>query len=322
MTSPGMNWERIGRYLAGEGAAIAPINRSGIAGTVRVERGDDETTVTLELEGLAAGVEYPAHVHEGRCSAGGPVAAPLGRVRAGADGTGRLATRVSTATMPADTAGFVQVHGPDGAAVAWLTVESVPVGAVMLRDPLRVDITPVGRAAVGIQHRLYIVAPENKRPALVALLQQELGTTLVFARRKVDAEWLFHILERQGHPVTRIHSDRSQGRRVQALENFRAGSHRILVATDIAGRGIDVPGIEHVINFDIPESVDDYVHRAGRTARHDREGIVSTIATWQDLMMVRDIEKSLGAELPRCRVPGVEEWVEIKKEASRARRRL
>ena len=103
---------------AGEGAAIAPINRSGIAGTVRVERGDDETTVTLQLEGLTAGVEYPAHVHEGRCSAGGPVAAPLGRVRAGADGTGRLATRVSTATMPADTAGFVQVHGPDGAAVA------------------------------------------------------------------------------------------------------------------------------------------------------------------------------------------------------------
>jgi ATP-dependent RNA helicase RhlE len=192
----------------------------------------------------------------------------------------------------------------------------------LVRDPLRIDITPVGRTAVGIQHRLYIVAPENKRPALIALLHQELGTTLVFARRKVDAEWLYHILERQGHPVTRIHSDRSQGRRVEALDDFRAGSHRILVATDIAGRGIDVPGIEHVINFDIPESVDDYVHRAGRTARADREGIVSTIATWENLMMVRDIEKSIGQELPRCTVPGVEPWVEGKKEAAKVRRRL
>lgn len=192
----------------------------------------------------------------------------------------------------------------------------------LLRDPLRVDITPVGRAAVGIQHRLYIVAPENKRPALVALLQQELGTTLVFTRRKVDAEWLYHILQRQGHPVTRIHSDRSQGGRTEALDNFRAGSHRILVATDIAGRGIDVPGIEHVINFDIPETVEDYIHRAGRTARVDREGIVSTIATWENLMMVRDIEKTIVAELPRCTVPGVEPWVESKREASKVRRRL
>ncbi|MGZ8869292.1 MAG: DEAD/DEAH box helicase, partial [Thermoanaerobaculia bacterium] len=191
----------------------------------------------------------------------------------------------------------------------------------LVRDPLRIDITPVGRTAVGIHHRLYIVAPENKRPALIALLHQELGTTLVFTRRKVDAEWLYHILERQGHPVTRIHSDRSQGRRVEALDDFRAGSHRILVATDIAGRGIDVPGIEHVINFDIPESVDDYVHRAGRTARVDREGIVSTIATWENLMMVRDIEKSIGQELPRCTVPGVEPWVEGKKEATKVRRR-
>src|SRR5688572_33123300 len=183
----------------------------------------------------------------------------------------------------------------------------------LVRDPIRIDITPKGRTAVGIQHRLYIVAPENKRPALIALLHQELGTTLVFARRKVDAEWLYHILERQGHPVTRIHSDRSQGGRTQALDSFRAGSHRILVATDIAGRGIDVPGIEHVINFDIPESVDDYVHRAGRTARGRATGIVSTIVTWQDLPMVRKIEETLGEKIPRCAVAGVEPWEEMEK---------
>jgi ATP-dependent RNA helicase RhlE len=192
----------------------------------------------------------------------------------------------------------------------------------MLRNPLRIDITPQGRAAVGISHRLYVVALENKRACLIALLHQELGSTLVFARRKVDAEWLYHILHRQGHPVVRIHSDRSQGFRVQAMERFREGSHRIMVATDIAGRGIDVPGITHVINFDIPETVEDYIHRAGRTARVDLEGIVSTIVTWQDLMMVRTIEAALGKPIPRCSVPGVEPWVEAKRQPPRVRRRL
>lgn len=192
----------------------------------------------------------------------------------------------------------------------------------MMHDPLRIDLTPVGRAAVGITHRLYVVAPENKRPCLLALLHQELGSTLVFTRRKVDAEWLYHILHRQGHPVARIHSARSQGKRVQALSNFREGSHRILVATDIAGRGIDVPGIEHVINFDVPENVEDYIHRAGRTARVDREGIVSSIATWQDLMMVRQIEAALGHPIPRCTVAGVEPWVEREKPPSRTRTRV
>ena len=193
----------------------------------------------------------------------------------------------------------------------------------MLHHPVRIDLRPSGRAAVGISHRLYVVRPEDKRNCLLALLHQELGSTLVFARRKIDAEWLYHILERQGHPVTRIHSDRSQTRRVQALENFREGSHRIMVATDIAGRGIDVPGITHVINFDIPESVEDYIHRGGRTARVDAEGIVSTIVTWQDLMMVRQIEKALGHPIPRCTVPGVEPWVESARAGkSRERRRL
>lgn len=193
----------------------------------------------------------------------------------------------------------------------------------MLRDPKRIDVLPKGRAAVGINHRLYVVRPEDKRTLLLALLHQELGSTLVFTRRKIDAEWLYHILERQGHPVTRIHSDRSQSRRTQALDNFREGSHRILVATDIAGRGIDIPGITHVVNFDIPESVEDYIHRGGRTARVEAEGIVSTIATWENLMMVREIEKALGHPLPRCTVPGVAAWEESARPVKpRERRRL
>ena len=191
-----------------------------------------------------------------------------------------------------------------------------------MRDPIRIDITPEGGAAEGITHRVYLVKPEDKRNALLALLNEELGSTLVFVRRKVDAEWLYHILERKGHPVSRIHADRSQGKRTQALSDFREGEHRILVATDIAGRGIDVPGITHVINFDIPENADDYVHRGGRTARGAALGIVSTIATWQDLPMVHQIEAVLGEKVPRCTVGAVEPWVEMEKVAARKRTRL
>jgi ATP-dependent RNA helicase RhlE len=191
-----------------------------------------------------------------------------------------------------------------------------------MRNPDRIDIMPVGGAAEGISHRLYIVREEDKRKALLELLNEELGSTLVFARRKIDADWLYHVLERKGHPVTRIHSDLSQGKRVEALQSFREGAHRILVATDIAGRGIDVPGISHVINFDIPENTDDYVHRAGRTARGSALGIVSTIATWQDIPMVRQIEVTLGEKIPRCSVPGVEAWEESERKPSRSRTRL
>ena len=191
-----------------------------------------------------------------------------------------------------------------------------------MRNPERVDIIPEGAAAEGIEHRLYVVKLDDKRKALLALLHEELGSTLVFARRKIDADWLYHILQRQGHPVSRIHSDLSQGKRVAALQGFREGEHRILVATDIAGRGIDVPGIQHVINFDVPETVEDYVHRGGRTARGRARGIVSTIATWQDLPMIRQVESTLGEKIPRCAVAGVDMWEEGERKPSRSRTRV
>ncbi len=191
-----------------------------------------------------------------------------------------------------------------------------------MRDPIRIDIMPVGGATEGITHRVYVVKEADKRNCLLALLDQELGSTLVFTRRKIDAEWLYAVLDRKGHPVARIHADQSQNKRVDALKTFREGEHRILVATDIAGRGIDIPGIEHVINFDIPENVEDYVHRAGRTARGRAKGIVATIATWQDLPMVRKIEETLGEKVPRCTVPGVEAWEESEKKPATKRRRV
>lgn len=180
-----------------------------------------------------------------------------------------------------------------------------------LSDPVRIDILPEGRAAEGITHRLYLVEDSDKKKCLLALLNQELGSTLVFTRRKVDAEWLRRALEKEKHSVSNIHSDRSQSERTMALEGFRRGEHRILVATDIASRGLDIAGIEHIINFDIPQTVEEYIHRAGRTARMDAEGIVSTIATWAETDMVKKIEVAIQSTLPRCSAVGVPPLVEI-----------
>lgn len=190
-----------------------------------------------------------------------------------------------------------------------------------MTDPMRIDITPEGKAAAGISHRIYLVEPENKKACLLALLNQELGSTLVFIRRKSDAEWLQGVLEREGHPVERIHSNLSQGQRVQALQGFRQGEHRILVATDIASRGLDIPRVGHIINFDVPETVEDYIHRAGRTARGNATGIVSTIVTWMDKAIIREIETTLGEDLPRCTVPGVPPYVEVKPRVTLGSRR-
>lgn len=191
-----------------------------------------------------------------------------------------------------------------------------------LKNPRRIDILPEHGAAEGISHRLYMVELENKKACLSALLHQELGSTLVFIRRRSDAEWLSRLLERDGHPVERIHSDLTQKQRVAALQGFRDGQHRILVATDVASRGIDVPGIQHIINFDLPESVEDYIHRAGRTARGAALGIVSSIATWQDKALIKEIESKLGEPLPRCTVPGVPPYEEASSKPVARRRRL
>lgn len=190
-----------------------------------------------------------------------------------------------------------------------------------LIDPIRIDILPEGRAATGITHRIYLVKAEHKRECLLGLVHQELGSTLIFTRTKLDADWLCGVLDREGHPVSKIHSDRSQSERTQALQGFREGQHRILVATGIASRGLDVPAIEHVINFEIPDTVEEYIHRAGRTARAGAVGIVSTIAVWQDKPMIKEVEAALGKELPRCTVPGVPPYVELKVKKPFGRRR-
>lgn len=190
-----------------------------------------------------------------------------------------------------------------------------------MSDPEQVDFRPDGRTAEGIEHRLYLVQPENMRACLMALLEQDQGSTLVFLRRKVDAEWAYKQLEKEGHRVDRMHSDRSQRQRVKALESLRSGKNRILLATNVAARGIDIPVIEHIINYGPPENVEEYIHRAGRTARGDAEGIASTISTWKSKEEIRMIERAIGRPLPRCTAPGVEPYVE-RKTTSRGRKIL
>ena len=189
-------------------------------------------------------------------------------------------------------------------------------------DPYLIDQRPVDKVASGIKHRLYLVMHNSdKKEALVQLLKEVDGSTLVFARRKIDVEWLSRQLQVAGVEAERIHSDRSQAQRVKALKGFRQGTTRILVATDVAARGIDVPRLQHVVNYELPDNVEDYVHRAGRTARGQAVGTVSTIGTWQDKIMIGDIERVIGKKIPRHELEGIEHYKELKKKRGMARRR-
>jgi len=188
-----------------------------------------------------------------------------------------------------------------------------------MQDPLRIDMTPERGVERGIEHRLYLVAAEDMKAALMALLHEEQVSTLVFLRRKVDADWACRQLQQEGFKAERIHSDLTQQQRVAALRGLREGKYRILLATDIAARGIDIPIIEHIVNYGPPDTVEDYTHRSGRTARGANEGVVSTIATWLDKEMIRHIERAVGHEITRCTVPGIKPYEE-RKTTSRGRK--
>lgn len=179
-----------------------------------------------------------------------------------------------------------------------------------LHHPERVDISPPGTAAEGIEHHLYLVDPHHKRQAVLTLLEGTQESTLVFTRTKLDAEWLYRLLSAQGHNVHTLHSDRSQGERIETLAKFKKGEILILVATDLLARGIDVSGIAHVVNFDIPQNPEDYVHRVGRTARGKATGHASTLSTPLEKHFLEAIEKQLGTPIPRRSLQGIPEYKE------------
>jgi ATP-dependent RNA helicase RhlE len=175
----------------------------------------------------------------------------------------------------------------------------------ILRDPIPVNAERISAPAVGITQAVYPVTGNLKTPLLAELLRRgDLQNVLVFTRTKHRANRLFEALSKRGVSCERIHGNRSQPQRTQALAGFKSGRYRVLVATDIAARGIDVEALPHVVNFDVPHVPDDYIHRVGRTARAERTGDAFTFVSPEEESDLRAIEKALGRRLPRITVPG------------------
>jgi len=170
----------------------------------------------------------------------------------------------------------------------------------LLHDPVAVNAARISAPAEGVEHQLYFVDKANKRELLIDLLDaQEDAKTLVFSRTKHGANRIARVLDRAGFDVAAIHGNKSQGARVRALEAFRNGDLRVLVATDIAARGIDVEGVTHVINFDLPNVPETYVHRIGRTARAGATGVARSLCDVEERPYLADIERLIGKHLTR-----------------------
>ncbi|WP_084312420.1 DEAD/DEAH box helicase [Desulfobulbus elongatus] len=175
----------------------------------------------------------------------------------------------------------------------------------MLHDPVTVQINPT-RSVDGITHHLYAVEQGQKTSLLMSLLQEETMTsTLVFTRTKHRAKNLALQLTRSGVKATSLQGNLSQNKRRQALDGFKSGTFNVLVATDIAARGIDVSGISHVINYDVPDTAEAYIHRTGRTGRASRTGDALTFATGEDGRMIRAIEGVLDNRMCRHGLPAL-----------------
>jgi ATP-dependent RNA helicase RhlE len=177
----------------------------------------------------------------------------------------------------------------------------------MLRDPARVAVTPVASTVERITQRI-IQVDHSAKPTLLAqiLKQEQVNRALIFTRTKHGADKVVKGLERAGIPADAIHGNKSQNHRERVLAAFRSGEIRTLVATDIAARGIDVDGISHVVNFDLPNIPETYVHRIGRTARAGAEGVAISLCAGEEMAYLRDIEKLIRITLPRedRRTPG------------------
>ncbi len=171
-----------------------------------------------------------------------------------------------------------------------------------MSDPVRIEIGSVLKPCENVELQTFEVEPDKKHELLEHLLESGDGSFLVFVRTKHGADRVATRLVRAGHSATQIHGDRSQAQRNQALKSFSEGRHRILVATDVAARGIDVQHVAHVVNYDIPKVAEDFVHRVGRTGRASRKGIASTFASVAERADLRKIERSLSISMKRFRV--------------------
>ncbi len=186
---------------------------------------------------------------------------------------------------------------------ATMPKEIMNIAAKHMKLPLSVEIAPPGTTAERVTQELFIVKKETKTQLLKKLLGQYHGSVLLFSRTKHNARKIVKSIRDMGHSASEIHSNRSLAQRRDALEGFKSGKYRVLVATDIASRGIDVTGIELVLNYDLPEDAENYVHRIGRTARAGHKGHAVSFATPDQGRDVADIEKLIKATLPVSKHP-------------------
>lgn len=177
-----------------------------------------------------------------------------------------------------------------------------------LTDAMRVEVSPPGKLADKVAHAVHFVSKESKQELLVNLLDAHRDTrALVFSRTKHGAERLMRNLDRAGFSTTSIHGNKSQGQRDRAIASFKAGTVRVLVATDVAARGIDIPGVDYVYNYDLPDVPENYVHRVGRTARAGSSGCAIAFCALDEMSKLTAIEKVLGS---RVEIASGVPWVE------------
>jgi superfamily II DNA/RNA helicase len=190
------------------------------------------------------------------------------------------------------------------------------LAAKFLNDPKRVEVARPATANVNIEQRLVEVRSDKKKDALRTILRhEEFKNAIVFANRKTTVRELASSLKRSGFAVGQIQGDMDQSSRIAEFDRFKSGEITILVASDVAARGLDVKGVSHVINFDVPWQPDDYIHRIGRTGRAGMTGIAITLATREDGEAVSRIEKLIGHKIPRSAESVVEEPVSAERPA-------
>ena len=188
---------------------------------------------------------------------------------------------------------------------ATLPAELEQLASWALRDPIKVEIGRNRSPAETIAHGFYPVVAQQKFDLLQLLLEQtDFKSVLIFCRTRMGADRIASRLQTKGHTVGVMHSDRNQRERIEALDGFKSGRYEVLVATDIAARGLDIAGVSHVINYDVPENAEDYVHRIGRTGRAQNTGDAFTLVTEEDVRDARSIERYMGVTVERKKIEG------------------